>query len=134
MLIYCDSVILIYLLDYTGPFQIRARAYIAALQARGDLMAVSDLSRLECRVKPIRTGDAASLAQFDGFFMRPDVRRLPLTTPVYDRATLLRAAHNFKLADALHLATAIEGGCDRFLTDDLRLSRCTDITIEVLPP
>jgi predicted nucleic acid-binding protein len=37
------------------------------------------------------------------------------------------------LADSLHLAAAVEGGCDRFLTNDARLSRFPDIPVEVLP-
>ncbi|HEX5270764.1 MAG TPA: type II toxin-antitoxin system VapC family toxin [Gemmataceae bacterium] len=133
MMVYCDSVILIYLLDFTGPLQARARARVAARQSAGDVVAVSDLTRLECRVKPIRTGNMASLAQFDALFAQPHVRLVPLTAAVYDRATALRATYNFKLADSLHLAAAIEAGCDLFLTNDGRLARCTDIAIEILP-
>ena len=103
------------------------------MEKAGDQIAVSDLSRLECRIKPVRTGDAASLTQFDAFFARPDVQRVPLSTAVYDRATLLRATYNFKLGDSLHLAAAIEAGCDLLLTNDHRLSKCTEIRIEVLP-
>jgi predicted nucleic acid-binding protein len=133
MLIYFDSVIVIYLIDHTGSFQGRAVARLATLAAAGDGIAVSDLTRLECRVRPIARGDAAKLAGFDAFFSRTDVIKVALTTTVYDRATLLRATYHFKLADSLHLAAAIEGGCGRFLTNDTRLSRCTDITVEVLP-
>jgi predicted nucleic acid-binding protein len=133
MVIYFDSVIVIYLLDHIGSFQVRADARLKALEAAGDQVAVSDLTRLECRVKPMARGDKVKLAAFDAFFARPDVRLAPLPTAVYDRATALRAAHNFKLADSLHLAAAIEARCDRFLTNDARLSRCTDIPIEVLP-
>src|SRR4051794_40002668 len=99
MRIYCDSVILIYLLDTVGPFHVRADTRITTLRVAGDRIAVSDLSRLECRVKPLRTGDATSLAQFDTFFARSDVERVPLPTAVYDRATMLRASYNFKLGD-----------------------------------
>jgi uncharacterized protein len=133
MLIYCDSAILIYYLDDTGAFQARAIARLAALWAAGDQIAASDLVRLECRVRPMRLGLSARLADFDNFFARPDVRLVPLTTAVYDRATTIRAAYNFKLADSLHLAAAVEGGCDSFLTNDARLSRFPDIPIEVLP-
>ncbi|TMQ30675.1 MAG: type II toxin-antitoxin system VapC family toxin [Planctomycetota bacterium] len=133
MIIYWDSVITIYLLDHTGSFQARARARLATLEKAGDRIAVSDLSRLERRIKPIRTGDAASLAQFDAFFARPDVQRVPLSTAVYDRDTLLRATYNSKLVDSLHLAAAIEAGCDLLLTIDHRLRKCTEIRIEVLP-
>jgi len=38
-----------------------------------------------------------------------------------------------KLADSLHLAAAVESGCDRFLTNDARLSAFTAIPVEVLP-
>jgi predicted nucleic acid-binding protein len=133
MLIYCDSVILMYFFEYQGPFNVRASNRFAALQAAGDVVAISDLSRLECRVKPKKVGDLAMLAQYDAFFARPDVRRVVITSAVFDRATELRAVHNFKLADSLHLAAAIEGGCDRMLTNDARMSRCTDIAVEILP-
>lgn len=133
MLIYCDSVILIYFFDHTGPFHGRAVARLSALRTAGDLVADSDLTRLECRMKPIRLGNASALPLFDGFFAQPDVRLVPITTAVFDRATVIRAIHNFKTVDALHLAAAVEAGCDRFLTNDARLSAFTDIPVEVLP-
>jgi predicted nucleic acid-binding protein len=133
MLIYCDSVILIYFLDTVGPLNVRAVSRMAAMRAAGDVAAFSDRSRLECRVKPLRLGAATTLADFDAFFTRPDVRLLPITPAVFDRATLIRAAHNFKLGDSLHRAAAVEAGCDRFLTNDRRLSSFADITVEVLP-
>jgi len=133
MVIYCDSMILIYLLDTVGPFNVRAAARIAAMQAAGDTAAFSDLNRLECRVKPLALGATKALADIDAFFTRPDVRFIPITTAIFDRATLIRAAHNFKLGDSLHLAAAVEAGCDRFLTNDHHLSGFADITVEVLP-
>lgn len=133
MLIYCDSMILIYLLDTVGPFNVRAAARIAAMQSAGDTAAFSDLTRLECRVKPLMLGATKALADIDAFFTRPDVHFVPITTAVFDRATLIRATHKFELGDSLHLAAAIESGCDRFLTNDTRLSGFTDIPVEVLP-
>jgi predicted nucleic acid-binding protein len=133
MLIYCDSCILIYFYDHTGPFNVRAANRLMALAAAGDRIAASDLVRLECRIQPIRTRDTAKQAVFDAFFGRPDVRILPITPAVFDRATLIRATYKFKLGDSLHLAAAAESGCDRFLTNDTRLSAFTDIPVEVLP-
>ena len=133
MLIYCDSMILIYLLDMVGPFNLRAVHRLAALQAAGDTAALSDLTRLECRVKPLKLGALKTLADLDGFFTRPDIRFVPISTAVFDRATVIRAKHGFKLGDSLHLAAAVKAGCDRFLTNDSRLSAFTDIPVEVLP-
>lgn len=133
MRIYLDSVILIYLIDHTGPFHQRAVARLAALLAAGDRIAVSDLSRPECRVKPIKNGDQVKLAELDAFFARPEVQVVPIATAAFDRATHVRATHNFQLADSLHLAAAVEAGCGRFLTNDARLASFTDIAVEVLP-
>ena len=96
MLIYCDSVILIYWLDQVGPWQQRAEARMQALLAAGDHVAISDLTRLECRVGPLKRKDTAILAVFDAFFARPEVQLLPLTAAVFDRAAQLRADLNFK--------------------------------------
>lgn len=133
MLIYLDSVILIYFLDAAGPLHHRASQRLARLHAEGDRVAVSDLTRLECRVHPIQQADRTRLAIFDGFFAQPDVTTVPLSPAVYDRATLIRARFAFKTIDALHLAAAIESGCSSMLTNDTRLARFPDLTVEVLP-
>ena len=133
MLVYCDSVIFIYLFDHTGHFNIRATSRMAAFAAAKDRIAISHLVRLEYRIAPLRSNDAVKLGIFDAFCVRPDVQFLPISTAVFERATAIRAAFNFKLGDSLHLSAAVEGGCDRFLTNDNRLSRFTDIAVEVLP-
>jgi predicted nucleic acid-binding protein len=126
-------VIVIYAIEGNPLFRARADARLATLRAAGDQPAISDLTRLECRIGPIRSGDTALLAAFDAFFAAPDVMQVALSSNVYDRATLIRAIYNYKLADALHLAAAIEGGCGSFLTNDVRLSTFPDIPVEVLP-
>ncbi len=133
MLIYCDSVVLIYYLEATGSLHTRAVRRMKAIQTAADRVAISDLTRLECRVKPMRVGNAAALAIFDRFFQHPDLLRTPLTTAVFDRATSIRAHFKFGLADSLHLAAAVEAGCILFLTNDNRLSKFTGIAVEVLP-
>jgi predicted nucleic acid-binding protein len=124
---------LIYYLEGAAPFKARAMARLTALWAAGDAVIISDLVRLECRLLPIRLGDAARLADYDNLFTQPNVQRAPISTNVFDRTTLIRARHNFKLGDALHLAAAVEAGCDCFLTNDNRLSGFSDIPVEVLP-
>jgi predicted nucleic acid-binding protein len=133
MRVYSDSVILIYYFEGAPSFKARATACLGTMWSAGDTLVVSDLVRLECRMLPIRLGDAVRLADYDNLFAQPNVTLVPITSAVFDRATLIRATHNFKLADSLHLAAAAEAGCDRFLTNDNRLSTFTDIPVEVLP-
>jgi predicted nucleic acid-binding protein len=131
--IFLDTNIIIYFIQNPPGWGPRAAARVARMHAAGDTPVISDLTRMECRVKPVKTGDAVLLAGFDSFFVAPGVLTVGLTGAVCDRATLLRARHNFKTPDALQLAAAIIHGCDRFLTNDGRLSACSDIAIEVLP-
>ena len=133
MLLYLDSLILIYLPDHTGSFQARAARRISAAARAGDLFAIGDLTRFECRVGPIRARDAQRLVDFEGFFLQPDVRLVQLPGAVYDLAAEIRADHGFTSADSIHLAAAVHARCDAFLTNDLRLQRFTGISIGILP-
>ncbi len=90
MTVYLDSMIVIYLVEGPEPFRVRATDRMVQLIADGDQAAISDLTRLECRVKPIRLSDAALLADYDAFLGAPDVLRLALPAPVFERATEIR--------------------------------------------
>jgi len=133
VLVYLDSNIVIYLIEQPAQFGPRASARIAKIVADTDRIAVSDLTRLECRANAAAAGDQVTLAQFDLFFSQAVERVMPLTSAVVDRATIIRGRYRFKTPDALHLAAAIEAGCRSFLTNDARLSGFSEIIIETLP-
>jgi predicted nucleic acid-binding protein len=82
----------------------------------------TELTRLECRTKPLATGDALLLKGYDDFLATPGYFSQPMDTAVFDLATDLRTRHRLKTPDALHLAAAIIAGCDEFWTNDARLS------------
>jgi uncharacterized protein len=130
MKVYLDSCIVIYLIE--GNLQNRT-AVESALQAHQPTTTlVSDLVRLECRVRPLRRNDHALAERFDNFFA--DVLVVPLTPAVYDLAAELRAQHRFKTPDALHIAAAIFHSCDEFWTNDLRLGALgSRISLRVIP-
>jgi predicted nucleic acid-binding protein len=113
-----------------GP---RADRYVTNLLTSKVPIAISQLTRLECRVQPLVLNNLALLAQYESFFHAGGVQLHDLTIPVCEKAAELRAKHRFKLGDALVVASAIVHSCDRLVTNDRRLSACTDITIEILP-
>jgi len=126
---YLDSNIVIALVE--SAQERRART-VTQLPSVGDLepaLVVSDLVRLECRVKPLANGAAAVLAAYDSFFGSPKVHVVSLTAAVCDRATQIRARYRYETADALHLAAAIEAGCDGFLTADAQLAGFGEIPV-----
>lgn len=132
MIVYLDTNCLIYLMEKNPVWCPKVIARIATIHLAGDELAVGDLARAECLVVPFKTGDTGLEARYRAFFSDPDIRVFAMSAAICERAARLRAANPFKLPDALHLATAIEHGCGRFLTSDTRLARCTEIPVEVL--
>jgi uncharacterized protein len=121
-------------IDTVERVAIFADAVDARLSAPGVVCVASDLTRLECRVKPLRAASDALLQDFDDFFEGAVAEIVPLSPQVLDRATELRAHHGFKTPDAIHLAAAVVSGCDVFLTNDHRLDRFSDLVVEVVRP
>ena len=128
--VYLDAAPVIYAVEQVPGY---GAAVDARLAAPGVAPVTSGLTRLECRVKPLREGDGALLAGFDAFFADAAVV-VALTREVIDRATELRARHGVRTPDALHLAAAVASGCDEFLTNDLRLAHVPGIPVEVVAP
>lgn len=104
----------------------------ARLTAPGVAPIVSDLTRLECRVKPLRNGNVHLLQDYDDYFQEAVVEIIPLSREVIDYATEIRAQYGFKTPDAIHLAAAVVSGCNVSLTNDHRLDHFAGIAIEVV--
>lgn len=133
-MICLDTNCVIYLVEKNPLWGPKVVARLATAKAAGDTVAVCDLARAECLIGPLKSGDAALMADYQRFFASAAVQMLPLTTAVCDRAAEVRVASllKIKLPDALHLAAAIVHGCGSFLTNDAQLKLCGAITVEVL--
>lgn len=119
--VYLDSCIVIYLIEGPEILSRQIQSAIRPTDGEAPTVLFSDLTRLECRVGPLRQGDSHLLRQFDEFFASQDLQKLAFESPVFDLATELRASLVAKTPDALHLATAMTGGCTEFWTNDGRL-------------
>jgi uncharacterized protein len=111
-------------------FAPKVRTRLAKVRLGGDILTISDLTRMECLIGPLKSGDAAVEIDYQTFFGVTNV--VAITAVVCDRAARIRAAHNFKPMDALHVAAAVEHGADIFLTADARLASFTGLTVEIL--
>lgn len=129
MRLYLDTAIVIYDVERVAPFATLVQTRLAA--GTFDLVA-SDLTRLECRVKPLRDTNQTLVRAYDLYFDTVCADVVSLNRATLEHAAALRAKYGFKTPDAIHLAAAMESKCDIFLTNDQRLGRCSEIVVEAL--
>lgn len=72
----------------------------------------------EVLTTPMRQGDTRELAALAALLARLDLRPVDLATS--ELAVALGAAYRMRATDAVHLATAVAAGADRFITYNQR--------------
>ena len=131
--IYLDSCIVIYLNESVPTIRTSLWQQLRTAFAENTIC-LSPLTRMECRVLPLRQNNPILLARYDYFFRRSGVCFIPMAASVYELATKLRATQNIKTVDALHLAAAHIGGCTAFWTNDSRLAKAAEGIIQIIVP
>ena len=129
MRLYLDAAPVIYTVEQVEGFATAVDERIGSSEVT---LVTSDLTRMECRVKPLREGNTELLKDFDEFFNGAISEVVVLSRPIMDRATEIRAQHSCRTPDVIHLAAAVESSCDVFLTNDHRLDRFSDIRYELV--
>jgi predicted nucleic acid-binding protein len=72
----------------------------------------------ELLTRPTRDESEDELAALYGLLARLDLR--PVDPVVAELAVVLAAAYKLRAADAVHLATAVNAGADRFITNNAK--------------
>jgi predicted nucleic acid-binding protein len=126
MRLYLDASPIIYWVERVPAFYSRVDTHI---KQPGVLLVSTHLALLECLVRPLRAADNALAKDYEDFFATQLAELVPFTDAVFRRAAEIRATHNFRTPDALHLAAAVAGSCDQFLTNDAALTRFPDLTV-----
>lgn len=112
-----DADVLIYAAVADHPLGRRVRALFAS-EPRSQAGVGSVLLASEILAKPMREGHPEELAALAGRLSRLDLRVVDAVTA--EVATSLAATHRLRAADAVHLATALVTGADRFVTNNRR--------------
>lgn len=133
MILFLDACALIYRFEGDAAFRAAAMEMITQLtlgQAVPDL-AVSRLSLLECRVKPLREDNTDLLRRYDDFFGA--VKVVELSAAVVELATDLRVRHGLKTPDALQAACAMTlQSTVIFVTADLGFAKVTGLDVRLI--
>lgn len=135
MTLFLDANVVIYLVEGTETLRERVAHALARHREANDLaqIAVSRLSWLECRVRPLRAGDRKTLRAYEKFFAAPDLVTIELSAPVVEAAAQLRAALNLSTPDALQAASALQiPGPLRVFSNDRRFERVPGLSVEAV--
>ena len=128
MRLYLDSVTIIYLIEKVSVYLEK----INFILSNSSEFCTSQLSNLECKVKPRKENNLALLTDYNYFLNEFINIYCPINTEVLEVALEIRAKYNFKTPDSIHLATAIYCKCDSFVTNDKRLGIFQDLKIITL--
>jgi len=128
--LYLDSNVFIYAFENTPLFEQTAQAIFQRVADGQAELFVSELIYAEIMPVPLRQGRHDLLERYADFLQNTDgVTVLPLTSAIVLRTVSLRAQHNLKTVDALHIATALEHDCTAFISNDQALKRVTDLPV-----
>jgi predicted nucleic acid-binding protein len=113
-----DADVLIYAAVPGHPLGRRVAALIASAETRIPAGTGSVLLLPEVLGKPLRDGTAGEVRILAALLARLDLRPVDLATA--ELATSLSARYKLRAADAVHLASAVGIGADRFITNNQR--------------
>lgn len=120
--VYLDANIFIYAAEEDSDRGEQARAWIGRVE-RGELVGVtSELTLAEALPYPMVKAQTTLVEGYLNLLVdRPVLRLRSITRGLILTAARLRADLGLTTPDALHVATALDAGCEGFLTQDARL-------------
>ena len=109
---FLDACAIIYWIEVSEPWYGNFQQQLKKLQQTYEYIeiAISDLSRLECLVKPLRDNQAEIVKLYEAFFDHPDLTIQTLTPAVIDQALKIRVKYGLKTPDCIQAACALESG------------------------
>jgi predicted nucleic acid-binding protein len=131
--VFLDTAPVVYFVEEHPVFLPMVEPFFDAIDQGNILGVVGPVTLAECLVMPFRTRRLDLQEQF--IELLTNLEGIDSTSISEQTGVLsgrLRASYNLQLPDALQIATAIEAGCDAFLTNDRMLSRVTDLRVVIL--
>ncbi|MCW4115984.1 type II toxin-antitoxin system VapC family toxin [Aurantimonas sp. MSK8Z-1] len=117
--IYLDTNVFIDLVERRND---TLRRFVQRVAADKGQLFTSELTLAEALAKPVELEDAALVAIYEQTIVSgPLLRVVPVDRTILRRSATMRAKLKNKLADAIHIATAVETGCSHLLSEDRRL-------------
>lgn len=131
--VYFDTNVLIYLIENHQDYHDKIVSLIAELDDLSCTVITSELTLAECLVKPFAENDKQSQEVYKASVKNSDFMKVkPVTRKILIEAARLRSVVKNKLPDSIHIATALESGCDVFVGNDKKIKTSDDLRLIIL--
>lgn len=128
-----DASPFIYLVEQHPTYLQLVREIFARIDG-GNFVGVSSvITLIEVLTQPKKLGAALIEREYNALLLHSQHLTIVITThAIADRAADLRARYSLRTPDAIQIATALQAGCEAFLTNDLALRRVTELRVLAL--
>lgn len=130
-LVCIDTAPMIYHLETVAPYFSVTKEIFRTLANRNRKGILSMISVTEIVTKPFRDGQQGFIDNFEKYVL-PQFDLREITYEIAKRAGRLRSQYTLKTPDALVVSTALESGCQLFITNDKDLRKLETEGISVV--
>lgn len=129
-----DTAPIIYFIERNPTYIDRMRVILRHISHPHNTLGHASVMVLaEVLVQPLKMGNYSLAQKYERILAKNNrLQLIPVSPSIARQTAKIRADYGLKTPDALHIATAIETGCDAFLTNDRGLQRVTEIKVLVL--
>jgi predicted nucleic acid-binding protein len=122
--LYLDTNIIVVAIEQGNPWMEQLKELFQAIDERRIHAFTSELTLAEAIAKPFAVGAADLILTYETL-LAPEsaITVVPIDRAILRTAAELQGRLGVKLADAIHLATALQSTCDFVVTNDERLGR-----------
>ena len=128
--VYIDTNIFIYFLDGQEPFFSAVAPFFEGV-LNGEIIGYTGEAVIaETMVQPYKLGNIAIIEKFKSFFYQEEfLTILSHDSQAFDFASRIAGTKGMKLVDSLHMATALQAGCEYLITHDKGIKSMEGIEI-----
>jgi len=131
--IHIDSMAVIYFIEQNPTYLPIVRPLFELLDSRKIVGISSYITLLEVMVHPLKLGRIGLAKKYRQLMVGSGcMKLLPVDQGVAEEGAAIRAKYNFRMPDAIQLATSVKCKADAFITNDSKLRQFDQLDVLVL--